>query len=291
MANAARQQAQNFAEPAAPAARVTSDGVALPQEATAADLETDADLGEQWVLKNNERPMRFSVFADASLFHTTNIALASGRQFADSFLVATVGANYVRPIGGPWTLNASLSETLFRYERFSEFNFDSFNAGAGLSFQAAKLWNSLFSLQYNFTHLTQEGNLDQLFSGHSLSLTGSRMFQLTTADSFTFGATTAYNLAEPSSLQRSDLAVFATYNLAVTRSLSLSLSYRRSYFYYQNTSRFDANQALAAGLRLNLSRWFSLDMTVSGVANLSNRAAYDYHALNFGGGLSGTFRF
>src|SRR4051812_41055958 len=38
---------------------VNPDGMALPQGPSAAELEADGDLGEQWVLRKNERTLRF----------------------------------------------------------------------------------------------------------------------------------------------------------------------------------------------------------------------------------------
>ncbi len=291
VANAALQQSQRLAQPAIRGGARTSDGLALPTDATDADREADADLGEQWVLKNSGRLRPFSFFTDVSAFHTSNVALAHGREVGDSFLVATVGASYSRPLHGPLTLNLSLAETFFRYNRFSEFDFDSFNAAIGLSLPCHRLWDANLSLQYSFSSLTQDLTFNQIFSGHSLSLAATKVIQLTTADSISFGIAGAFSLAEPSSLQRGDFSTFASYDLALSRSLTVFANYRVSFFGYPQSGRRDFNQALSTGLRFQLNQWFSLSATVSGVLNESNKTPFDYHAVNFGGGLGGTIRF
>ncbi len=98
-------------------------------------------------------------------------------------------------------------------------------------------------------------------------------------------------MAEPSSLQRADASSFVGYDLALSRSLTVFANYRASFFGYPQSGRRDFNQALSAGLRFQLNRWFSLSATVSGVLNESNKTPFDYHAVNLGGGLGGTIRF
>ncbi len=268
-----------------------SGGLTLPNDASEADRQADADLGEQWVLKNSARPRLFSFFTDLSGFYTSNVALSHGREFGDSFLVATVGGSYSRPLAGPLTLNLNLSETFFRYNRFSEFDFDSFNAAVGLSMPWPRLWDSNLSLQYSFNTLTQDFTFDQIFSGHTLALAATKAVRLSTADNLSFGVAGAFNLAEPSSLQRADASSFVGYDLALSRSVTVFANYRVSLFVYPESGRRDFNQALSGGLRFQLHRWFSLSATVSGVLNDSNRTSFDYHAGNFGGGLNATLRF
>ncbi len=291
VANAALQQSQILAQPASAGSARTADGVALPNDATEADRQADADLGEQWVLKNSERPRPFSFFTDLSAFYTSNVALAHGREFGDSFLVATVGGSYSRALHGPLTLNLSVAETFFRYNRFSEFDFDSLNAAIGVSMPCHRLWDANLNLQYSFSRLTQDFTFDQIFSGHSLLLSATKVVQLSTADSISFGVASGFNLAQPSSLQRADVSSFIGYDLALSRSLTVYANYRASFFGYPQSGRCDFNQALSSGLRFQLNRWFSLSATVSGVLNESSRTAFDYHAFNLGGGLGGTIRF
>lgn len=289
--SAARQQAQNFSQPATAAPRVNSDGMALPNDATDADKEADADLGEQWVLRRNERILRFNIFADVSAFHTTNVALAHTNAEADSFLVGTIGASYSHPVFGSAVGNVSLGESIFRYNRFAEFDFDSFSATAGVSMPIKRLWDANVSLQYSFNRLTQDPISSELFSGHSIALSATKSIQLSTADSVSFGASAAYNLADPSTLDRADVSVFGGYFISLTRQLSVSLNYRASFFDYPNDGRTDLNQTLAASVRFDVNRWFSLNLSSSGVLNDSSARVFDYKALNLGGGLAGNIRF
>ena len=290
-ANAALQQTQNLSQPSGTGPRITPDGMVLPSGESSQESKCDEDLGEQWMLKHNQRPQFFNVFADVSGFYTSNVALAHKPEFSDSFIVASVGASYSRPFGGIWAFNVGLSESLFRYGTYSDFNFDSFNAGGGISLQAHPLWDTVFSLQYNYNRLTHGATSGELFSGHNFTLSAVKSFQLSTADSLSFGVTGSFNVADPSSLMWGGGSLFASYNLCVTRQLSLGANYRVTFFDYTDGPRRDVNQALSAGAHFNVNRWFSINASISGIFNSSNESAFDYRALNFGGGISGNIRF
>ena len=290
-ANAALQQTQNLSQPSGTGPRITPDGMVLPSAASPEEAKCDEDLGEQWMLKHNHRPQFFNLFADVSGFYTSNVALAHKPEFADSFIVASVGASYSRPFGGIWAFNVGLSETLFRYDTYGDFNFDSFNVGGGLSLQARQLWDTLFSLQYNYNRLSHGATSGELFSGHNFTLSALKSFQLSTADSLSFGATGSFNVADPSSLMWGGGSLFASYNVALTRQLSVGANYRVTFFDYTDGPRRDVNQALSAGAHFNVNRWLSVNASISGVFNSSNETAFEYRALNFGGGISGSIRF
>jgi hypothetical protein len=290
-ANAALQQSQNLSQPSDTGPRITPDGMVLPSSGSPEESKCDEDLGEQWMLKHNQRPQPFNIFADVSGFYTSNVALTHKPEFSDSFLVASVGASYSRPFGGIWAFNVGLSESIFRYDTFTDFDFDSFNAGGGISLQSHQLWDTLFSLQYNYNRLTHGATSGELFSGHNFTLSALKSIQLSTADSVSLGVTGSFSVADPASLMWGGGALFASYNLNVTRQLSVGANYRVTFFNYTDTSRFDVNQAISAGAHFNVNRWFSINASISGIFNSSNETAFDYRALNFGGGITGNIRF
>lgn len=290
-ANFARQQSQNVSRPGSGVAPVNGDGMALPTGATPEEENADADLGEQWVMKNSEKPKLWSFFADVSGFYTSNVALTRKPEFSDSFLVASVGVNYARPIGKNWNFNAGLSETFFRYNTFTDFDFNSLNVGFGLSTVLQPLWGTVAAFQYNFNWMTHDIGSNELFNGHTFALSANKSFRLTTADSLTFGVGGSYNLADPSSLQRVDTTIFATYSIALTRNLGFSANYRFGYFNYFNTPRYDWSNSLTGSLHYDINHWFSVNFSISGTWNDSNEEEYRYKSMNLGGGLTGTIRF
>jgi len=276
--------------PSQQAAATTPDGTGLPGE-YGDDKQSDGDLGEQWVMKRNEKVQPFNVFADVSVFHTSNVALGHDLELADWFLVATVGASYTRPFDKIWAVNVVISDTLFRYDRFGEFDFNSFTVGAGISVQAHPLWDSIWSLQYSYNLLNGRESAGQLFSGHSFSLTGFKSVRLTSADNLSFGIGGAFNIADPSSLDRGDVSAFASYTLGVTRHLSFGATLRESFMAYTDGPRRDFAHSLALSGRYVFNKWFSLGATAAGTFNQSNEPAFEYKVLNLGFGVSANLQF
>jgi hypothetical protein len=289
--NSAVQQSQNFSQSPTGTSRVDANGMALPQGSTPEEENADADIGEQWVMKHNQKPTFFTVFGDISEYYTSNVALTNTPELADSFFVASFGIAYTRPFAGIWTVNAGVSESLFRYATYNEFDFNSLNVGAGVSVLVHPLWDSVWSFQYGFNHLNHEFDSGFLFSGHSFTIAGTKSIQLSTADSVSFGVAGGYNLADPSSLENFDASVFLSYSVALTRQLSLSANYKGTFYAYTEGSRKDFNNAISAVARFNINRWFSISASVSGVFNESNETPFQYKSLNFGGGLSATVHF
>lgn len=290
-ANSAVQQAQNFAQRPGANSSSTVERMFLPGGVPVAEGVSDQDLGEQWMFKPNARQTRFTAFADFSGFYTSNVALAHGNGRGDSFLVANAGIGYAQPFGGGWSWNAGIVESLFRYNRFSEFDFDSFTVNGGISVQAHQLWGVNFSLQYGYNFLARGGTSDELFHSHSFTLAGVKTWRLSSADSFSFGSSVGISLAHPSDLQRADFDLFAGYRLNITRSLTASVDYRAGFFDYTNSSRRDVDQTLTVGLVFAINRWLSVSASASGGYNSSNRSAFEYRVLNLGGGIAGNIRF
>jgi hypothetical protein len=290
-ANAALQQSQSVAQPANSGPKTTPDGLMLPQDnASSEDKASDEDLGEQWVMKHNERLTPLSFFADVSLFHTTNVALVHAGAVGDSFFVADVGVNYSRPIKGNWAFNIGLSESFFRYDKYSEFDFDSFSAGAGLNLQVPKFWNTTFGLQYGYSHLSHEITTGELFSGHSVSLAGTKAVKFSSADFLSFGIAGGFTFAQPSSLKHGDVALFATYSLSLARWCAVSATARETFYGYTN-GRDDFAHSLALNVHWLLNRWFSVNASGSATWNQSTEPAFDYKVLNLGMTLSGNIHF
>ena len=272
-------------------ANVTADGTALPGESASDGKQSDEDLGEQWVMKHNQQTLPFTAFADVSVFHTGNVALGHDHELSDWFLAATVGAAYTHPFANIWSVTIGVSQTFFRYEKFDEFDFSSFTAGIGLSVQVHPLWDTVWNLQYSFNRLTDSAASGQLFNGHTIALSGIKGLKLSSADNLLFGVNTAFNIADPSSLQRFDVSAFGSYSLSITRHVVVGATLREAFLAYVDGSRRDFVHSLAISARYNINKWFSLSASVAGTINQSNETPFAYKVLNVGVGLSGNIQF
>ena len=78
---------------------------------------------------------------------------------------------------------------------------------------------------------------------------------------------------------------------ALTRSITVDLFYRASYFDYVNFDRKDFNSALALAARWSPRPWFSLTASTSLGLNRSDRTVFNYKVANGGLSIGAAFKF
>lgn len=124
-----------------------------PSSLVASSGRDSESLGVQQMLRDEERLRPFRVFADVSAFVTSNVALTRKDPLSDSFLLATFGFEYRRALSHGFQVETSLRAATFRYNEFRELDFNSVDAGLGVSYHAAKLGGIDVSVRYNFNEL------------------------------------------------------------------------------------------------------------------------------------------
>jgi hypothetical protein len=288
--NAAVQQARLFME--RPDA-VSSRGERLaPVEApTGGESAADADLGEQWMLRPNVRPTPFTVRASLSLFYTDNVALSRRSTLEDGFAVADFGIGYSRAFAPDWAFAIDLQQSLFRYDRNREFDFESSNVSVALSYQARQLGDIVFSLQYGLNRLTSGAFDDQLFLGNTFSLVALKVVPVTSAGAVEFTGAVGYTFADPQELARAEFRFGVGYRLQIARAFSASAAARLELYDYEREGRTDLLQAVALGVRYELTQWLFLSASVSAASNISTESVFSYTAINAGATIAANYQF
>lgn len=260
-------------------------------EVTPNEVEEQSDLGAQVVLKEKEESQKpFSVFADVSGYYTDNVALARTGRLGDGFLVTTFGGAYEPKLTENLTGELSFRGGLFRYDKFSNLDFNSVDAGAGLSYRLRKFYDSTVYARYNFTDLISDDNGDEFLQNHAFTLGIQKIFPLARAHYALLGASAQWNISDPSAARRDEYSIYAAYHVDLTRRISADLGSRTSVYFYQN-ERHDFNESLSATLRFKVTKWLSLGATTSFAVNNSNDSVFDYHVFNVGGGVSANVEF
>ena len=281
--NSAVQQVQIFNQRDA-TTRPAEERLATPPDpVTGEDAAADSDLGEQWLFKPNPPLNPWRAHADISAFFTTNAALASGGEQSDRFLVADMGLGYARPIARDWAFAAQFQQAFFRYDDFTELDFDSLGANVGVTYQARQLADILFTVQHGFSRLTRATFDEQLFLGNTVGLTATKLVKLTTADTIEFSGGAGYTFADPDELERAEFRVSVGYAIRITRALTATAVARAELFEYTN-GREDFLQSIALGARYDFNKWISASLAASAANNISNRNVFDYGVFN--GGLT-----
>ncbi len=258
------------------------------------DLQTgnagDDSFGSQQILKHQEKWQPFSAFAAESAFFTNNVALARRGQRSDALMNSVFGLGYDRPLTPDLTLTFSLQGAVFRYDKYSQLDFESIDAGAGLSCHLRNLGDITVSLRYDFTDLISGENGNEILRNHALTLDAEKVFTLSRAQSVLAGASASVEWAAPTIAQRDEFGIYAGYQLQVSRSVDANASYRLGFFPYQGDRR-DWNQVFSLGLRYRLCRWITVGCSAFAGLNSSNQSAFDYSVFNGGCNVTATIRF
>lgn len=284
-------QARQFRMPAASGdLRATVGGTDFP--AASELLEQDDSFGAQQFLKRQEKPRLFNVFGEVAGYHTNNVALTRRATEPDRFLVASFGINYRQPLTRELAVDATIRGALFRYDEFNVLDFNSIDAGAGLTWAPEHLAGVALFGRYNFTDLIGDETGDEFFQNHTIALGAQKTFILSRAHAFFLGASAQFGFADPSVSQRDEYSAYVGYHLQATRHLEADLFYRYGYFVYREEGeRRDHNQTLSLSLRYNLTRWMSISASSFLGWNRSNAEVFDYHVWNVGGLFGVSLRF
>ena len=285
------EQARQFTKPgAANSPERGPEATTLP----AGDLLLTQDdaFGTQQILKREEKIRPFSVFGEVAGFVTNNVALARRDRQDDSFLVATFGLSYRRAITSTLALEATARGAMFRYNEFSALDFQSIDAGGGLTWAPERLRGVVLYARYNFTDLIGARSGDTFFTNHTITLGAQRTWSLSRAQSLFAGASGQWAFADPEPAQRDEYSLYAGYQLQATRRLQAAVSYRYGYFIYREEGeRKDHNQAASLSLRYDVSPWAAVTASTFFGVNRSNEEVFDYDVVNAGGGLGLTVQF
>jgi hypothetical protein len=284
------EQARQFQARSA-AGEATAGMQAGPASLDAGSSGDTESFGIQQFLREQERLRLFRAFADVSAFVTNNVALARVDPQADSFLVAVFGLEYRRPLPRGFQFDASLRAATFRYNEFRQLDFNSVDAGAGLSYHTEKLGGLDFFARYNFNQLISAESEDTFFKNHTITLGVQKPFVFSQAHYAYLGVAGQLGFADPKEAERSEWSAYAGYHLQATRRMETDLLYRYAYYHYSEGERRDHNQTLSLSLRYRFFDWFSASASSFATWNRSELPVFDYDAANAGGGLTLSLQF
>ena len=238
----------------------------------------DHDLGEQVILKRQTKNTPFIFTLDTSINYTSNIALVNRGAQGDSFFLAQAALTYQYKFRDNIILDAGVSEGIFRYNKFTAFDFNAFNIGAGGTYIFKGV---AFSLRYNYNQLSNS-DFHSFFRQNSITLGAQKTISLNSAVFTYFGGTARLNFNSPVITQRDEYNLYFGTRAALTRAFTLDAFYRGGFFYYTNVNRNDFNQTFAASLRYSPRPWFAATASASFGWNISSVNVFSYRVGNAG---------
>lgn len=251
----------------------------------------DNDIGEQLLLKEKKTYKTFAVFADTTGSWTDNVALAKRGKNSDRFMVGTVGVSALPQMTPTLLGEVTVKNQWYRYDTYNILDFNSFNAGGGLTYIFQELDGTAVYGRYNFNSLSDGDHGDEFYKNHTLTFGIFKAYSLSKAHYLFTSWSSQVSMTDPAGSQRDDHGFTLGYHADLTRSLGLDASARFGYAPYDFGGREDISETVAMGLSYKLIDELTLSASWSQTFNQSNQPIYNYEVMNVGVTLAGKLSF
>ena len=268
------------------------DSITGTDSSHAAASPNDPDLGEQAILKRQERYRPFTASVAAPFFYTSNVALTRTAERSDVIFAPAFSATYAPRLTKTLFATFSVGQQQFYYDRFNELNFGSFDGRAGLSYVLPRLHDLLLRVEYNYNRLTEHEFDSEFYSNHSIAFSAELPFRIGRAQQVGLGVETNVSVAsDPQGPRRHEFDGYVGYTVNLTRSLTASAVARIAVRDYVAGDRTDVSEILGLTATYRFTKWLSASATSTLASNQSNQEVFDYDVANVGAALSLVFRF
>lgn len=239
----------------------------------------DNDIGEQLILKRNDRSYPWRLSVDSGAFWTDNVANAKAGKIDDWFWVGGATVNYQPRISGRYFLDASVGQHWYLYDKSSVLDFESGEATAGLVVILPELANSIFHAHYYYQRITQGLDASPIYTTQDIRTGLEKTFLIDRRNSVNVGLEASFGLeTAPIQLRRHEYAVLCGYNFKLKRDIILSATYRGAYYDYFEASRRDWYHMFGASVAYRPREWFELYLSYNFTINRSNQDQFDYES-------------
>ncbi len=271
-----------------------SQGVAPSGEdqGYAASSPNDEDLGQQAILKRREQYKPFTILVGAPFYYTSNVALTRSGEQDDVIFAPVLNVIYQPRFTKTFYGEFALQHQVFLYDRFDEFNFNSFDAIAGLVYYLPQAHNLTLRARYDYNRLTDTNHYDEFFVDHSIFLSAELPFRFGRAQQLSVGLDTNLTFyAHPDGPQRNDFEAYVGYSVNLSRSFSIDTVGRLAVRDYYVGDRTDVSEILALSASYRFRDWLTASFISTFAWNQSNQDVFDYSVANVGGALSLSVKF
>ncbi len=252
----------------------------------------EKDIGEQQILKRVEEYTPFTVSVYSPFYWTSNVALVSSGEEADFVVAPGVTFMYQPRITKMFYAELGVVQQFFLYDRFTELNFASLDAIAGVVYYLPQVHNLSLRARYDYNRLTDTDHFDEFFVNHSIILDAELPFRIGRAQQLLLGV--ALNLsfdANPEPPRRNNYSFYVDYDVALSRSFSIDAAASVVVRDYYVGDRTDVNEILSLSANYRIGDWLTLSALSSFAWNQSNQSVFDYSVANIGGGVALTIKF
>ena len=262
----------------------------------------DADLGEQQILKRVEEYQPFTISAGVPFYWTSNVALTKENEQSDFVVAPAAGAFYEPRITPNLYGLIDVREQLFYYDRFTDFNFGSFDVEAGLKYLVPQWHNLLLRLEYDYNRLTKKNSFSAFFQNHAFILNAEIPFRLSRAQQLSLGAVVNISAAAEEtgqapppattiSARRNEYSAYLGYSAILTRSFFINAVGTIVVRQYWEGGRDDVGELLALTANYRVNKYLTASAVSTFGLNQSNQGVFDYQVANVGGAVAFVVKF
>ncbi|OAI56213.1 hypothetical protein AYO49_01000 [Verrucomicrobiaceae bacterium SCGC AG-212-N21] len=253
----------------------------------------DEDIGQQLILKRNEKNQPFSVWLDSSIYWTDNAANVHEGEIDDWFYVGGVNVAWQQRLHSRFYADVYAGQHWYRYDELSELDYESGEASAGLLVVLPELGNSIFHAHYYYQRITQDIGDDPIYETHNIRVGLQKTFLINRLNSINASYMSSFALeTDPEVLQRHEHSLLLGYNFKIKRDWILNLSYRLAYYDYFNLeNRHDWYHNLGAALLWRPSEHFEASLGYYFTLNESNFDIFSYESHLAGPALAVRYKF
>ena len=244
---------------------------------------SDSELGEISLVVRQPRPKMFTLSTSQSLNFTNNAFLVRDDQNGAFFWNGRVDASFVPYATRDFTPRLTLEQNWFRYDHFSELDFDSQTALLDLKYDLTPDDRWFIDGSYSYSRLySQHPSIGQFYKFGLLNfnLTHIMSFQqLPISVALTAGG--YWRQGEPSTFDRLSPYVSAVGIYSLSRDVQLSAFVRPELQFYTNdpdkSSRKDFNLTLGSTVSWTPLQYVSVAATASYIGNFSTLGRRGYN--------------
>lgn len=295
------ESASRIADPASVANLPAADQQLLTSEIP--EMEGDDEFGDVVVIERVANWMPWSLSGYSGYVRTDNATLADeGTEVNDAYWRSGARVGWLPSIKGNLFANVGLTQEFFRYDDFTDLDFEYMVATAGLFYTPQKngTWLDLITqdlamfANYNYYRITENDLADELFTNHSISAGLQKNTPIKRGHRIYYGVVVEPSLdATPTTGKRGEYRWFGGYIVEWTPKLSSTLLYTGSVFDYELDGREDVNHYLSLSQMITLWQGFQGSVAWNSYVNLelayalndSNAEFRDYENLTWGATL------
>ncbi len=257
--------------------------------------ETESDLfGRQRILV--ERPVYdpWSLFGDAGIYRTDNVALSPANELEDTYFRLASGFTFDPQMTSNLFGHVHFTQAFYLYDRFDVLDFDFLDTGIGLNYYPGStgtpldllLSDARLFLDYAYDRTSESGFGSAIFDNHALLAGWQKMIPLNRTQLLILGYTADLSLDASSDLpRRHEHVLSAAYRVQWSPRIFTTLAWQSAWHDYFAFGREDWNHGLSFLAECQLTDRATLYGSASWLHNASNLDVFDYDRFDFGGVL------